>query len=97
MKAVYIEPDQSTSLGAPTAPFEVVDLDWVFKHDFANWLPSFLDELKAMKKMNTFKIIRGRILVTLSSITARWVLRQRFKANGLLGRRKARLVARRNE
>ena len=43
--------------------------------------------------MNTFKIIKGRILANNSSITTRQVLRQKFKANSLLRRRKARLIA----
>ena len=97
IKAIYIKPNQLTSLRAPIALFKAIDLNWVFKHDFANQLLSFLDKLKAIKKINTFKIIRGRILVTFSLITARQVLRQRFKANGLLRRRKVRLVAKRNK
>jgi hypothetical protein len=47
--------------------------------------------------MNTFKIVRGQILANTSSIIARWILRQKFKANRLVARRKAKLVARGNE
>ena len=61
--------------------------------DAINWVLSILDKLKSLKKINAFKIIRGRILANSSLITARQVLWQKFKANSLIRRRKARLVA----
>jgi hypothetical protein len=37
--------------------------------DATNWVLSVLDKLKSLKKINTFKIIRGHILANSFSIT----------------------------
>jgi hypothetical protein len=71
-----------------------VELVDALEQDAASWIPPILDELRSLKKLNTFKVIRGRIPADRTFATTRWVLRQKFKADGLPGRRKARLVAR---
>ena len=71
IKAIQIKPNQLTSLRAPTAPFKAVNLNQAFTQDATNWVLSILNKLKSLKKINTFKIIKGRILANNSSIIAR--------------------------
>ena len=94
MKAVHLEDEDTTSLGAPTAPFEAIELEEALKEDAPKWLEAIYEEGNSLKKLNTFTIMRGKIPNGRKVITSRWVLRKKFKANGSIARRKARLVAR---
>jgi hypothetical protein len=57
MKAVHLEPETSGSLGAPTAPFEVIELRDALKEDVPGWCEAILAEAKSLQQMNTFTII----------------------------------------
>ena len=59
MKAVHLEPETSTSLGAPTAPFEAIELRDALKEDAPSWREAILAEARSLQQMNTFTIMRG--------------------------------------
>ena len=59
MKAVHLEPKTSTSLGAPTAPFEAIELRDALKEDAPGWREAILAEARSLQQMNTFTIMRG--------------------------------------
>jgi hypothetical protein len=98
LNAVQLESEKSTSLGAPSPPFEGVDTFDALEHDPKTWSQSVLEELRGLASRTSFSILKKHQipsdLANRSVVTARFVLRQKFKANGLVGRRKARLVAR---
>jgi hypothetical protein len=57
MKAVHLEPKTSTSLGAPTAPFEAIELRDALKEDAPSWRKAILAKAKSLQQMNTFTIM----------------------------------------
>ena len=90
--AVHLDTD-SASLGAPVAPFEAITVAEAMSEDALNWKTAIANELKALASMNTFKIIKGNT-ESVKVISSRWVLRKKFRADGTIARRKARLVIR---
>jgi hypothetical protein len=94
MKAVHLEDEDTTSLGVPTAPFEAIELEEALKEDAPKWLEAIYAKGTALKKLNTFTIMRGKIPNGRKVITSHWVLKKKFKANCSIARRKAQLVAR---
>ena len=74
MKAVHLENEDTTSLGAPTAPFEAIELEEALKEDAPRWLEAIRAEGTALKNLNTFTIMRGKIPTRRKVITSRWVL-----------------------
>ena len=61
IKAVYLEPKNSTSLGAPTAPFEAIELADALYEDAQLWHAAIKAECSSFKEANTATIIRGRL------------------------------------
>jgi hypothetical protein len=57
LKAVHLELETSTSLGAPTAPFEAIELRDALKEDAPSWRKAILAEAKSLQQMNTFTIM----------------------------------------
>jgi hypothetical protein len=57
MKAVYLVPETSGSLGVPTVPFEVIELRDVLKEDTSGWCEAILTEAKSLQQMNIFTIM----------------------------------------
>src|ERR1700761_2587921 len=90
MKAVHIDMEDSTSLGAPTAPFEAVTEEETMKEDAPEWQKAKLSELQSLKDTNTYAIVNspeGRKI-----IRSRWVHRKKFDSEGNLSRFKSRVV-----
>jgi len=57
-KAIYLEPESSTSLKVLTPPYKAIDLDDTLASENAqNWLKAILRKLQAFKSINTFKIL----------------------------------------
>ena len=65
-------------MGAPTAPFEAIELKDALKEDAPRWRKAILVEANSLKLMKTFTIIRGKIPNGRKVITSRWVLRKKF-------------------
>jgi hypothetical protein len=97
MKAVHLEPETSTSLGAPTAPFEAIELRDALKEDAPGWREAILAEARSLQQMNTFTIMRGVVPNGKKLISCRWVLKKKFNSQMHLIRKKARMVIRGNE
>jgi hypothetical protein len=97
MKAVHLEPETSTSLGAPTAPFEAIELRDALKEDAPGWREAILAEARSLQQMNTFTIMRGEVPNGKKLISCRWVLKKKFNSQMHLIRKKARMVIRGNE
>jgi hypothetical protein len=89
LKAVYLDSKELTSLGAPSVPFEAIELEEALKEDAPAWLEAIDQELKSLKMNNTFAIIRGKIPNGHKVISCRWVLKKKLKRSGLINRRKA--------
>jgi hypothetical protein len=49
MKAVYLEPKTSTSLGAPTALFEAIELRDALKEDAPGWRKAILAKARSLQ------------------------------------------------
>ena len=97
MKAVHLESETSTSLGAPTAPFEAIELRDALKEDAPGWQEAILVEARSLQQMNTFTIMRGVVPNGKKLISCRWVLKKKFNSQMHLIRKKARMVIRGNE
>lgn len=93
MKAVHLG-DNSTSLGAPTAPFEAIELEAAMQEDAPGWRNAIHEELSSLLKMNTFTIMRGRVPQGRQLLPTRLVLRKKFNTRGDVIRLKARLCIR---
>ncbi|KAI0992570.1 hypothetical protein K3495_g15615, partial [Podosphaera aphanis] len=94
LNALHIEQDQdSTSLGAPSVPFESLTIEQAFSENEEAWKASLLDELKSLERNKTFEIIEGNYKAENGRklISSRWVLRNKFSADGSIARRKARI------
>jgi hypothetical protein len=74
IKAVHLEPETSTSLGAPTTPFEAIELRDALKEDAPGWREAILAEAKSLQQMNTFTIMWGRVPNGKKLISCQWVL-----------------------
>jgi hypothetical protein len=97
LKAVHLEPETSGSLGAPAAPFEVIELRDALKEDAPGWREAILAEARSLQQMNTFTIMWGVVPNGKKLISSRWVLKKKFNSRMHLVRKKARLVIRGNE
>lgn len=91
--AVHLETEESSSLGVPAAPFEAITVAEAMQEDAPGWKAAINAELKALVDMNTFKVMRGD-KQKVKVISSRWVLRKKFRADGSIARKKARLVIR---
>lgn len=91
--AVHLEAEECSSLGVPAAPFEAITIAEAMQEDAPGCKAAISAELKALVDMNTFKVMRGDKL-KIKVISSRWVLRKKFRANGSIARKKARLVIR---
>jgi len=94
-KAVYLEPESSTSLGVPTPPYEAIDLDDALaSEDAQDWLKAISRELQALKSINIFKILYRALPEGRKLISSCWVLRCKFNTALHVACRKAQLVIR---
>jgi hypothetical protein len=93
-KALHLEDDDTVSLGAPTAPFEAIELDAAMREDAPGWRKSIHEELQALLDMNTFDIRRGRIPQGRQVLPCRLVLKKKFNTRGEIIRLKSRLCVR---
>ena len=91
MKAVNLEAENTTSLGAPTAPFDAIKLDQALRKDAPGWIKAIFEEFLAHKRMNTYTIIRGRVPKERSLLLSKIVLRHKYNAKEVVIRKKARL------
>src|SRR5204863_3336209 len=75
MKAVHLE--GNNSLGALITPFELVSEEEAMKEDAPAWLEAIKAELKSIKEVKTYSVVRelpkGR-----TAIGCKWVLRRKF-------------------
>ena len=94
MKAVNLEAENTTSLGAPTAPFDAIELDQALREDAPGWMKAIFEEFLAHKRMNTYTIMRGRVPEGRSLLPSKIVLRHKYNAKGVVIRKKARLCIR---
>ncbi len=90
MKAIHLKGNDS--LGALITPFKLVSEEEAIKEDAPAWLEAIKVELKLIKEVKTYSVIRelpkGRTV-----ISCKWVLRRKFNVNdGSITRKKARLV-----
>jgi hypothetical protein len=67
-------------LGAPTAPFEVIELRDALKEDAPGWREAILVEAKSLQQMNTFTIMWERVPNRKKLISCQWVLRKKFNS-----------------
>jgi hypothetical protein len=91
MNAVYLEAGNTTLLGAPTAPFDAIELDQALREDAPGWMNAIFEEFLAHKRINTYIIMRGRVLVGRSLLLSRLILRHKFNGKGVVICKKARL------
>jgi hypothetical protein len=56
LQAVHIE-GESSSIGIPTAPFELITLEEAMQEDALIWKDALQAELQALKETGTFLII----------------------------------------
>jgi hypothetical protein len=94
MNAVHLEAGNTTSLGAPTTPFDAIELDQALREDAPGWMNAIFEEFLAYRRMNTYIIMRGRVLVGRSLLPSRLILRHKFNGKGVVIRKKARLCIR---
>ncbi|KAI0995900.1 hypothetical protein K3495_g12281 [Podosphaera aphanis] len=95
LNALLIEHrEEPTSLGVPAVPFESLTLKQAFSEDKSAWEASLLDELMSLEKNNSFEIIEGDHSTGNGRklISSRWVLMNKFNADGSIARKKARIV-----
>ena len=71
IKAVYFKPKNSTSLGAPTAPFEAIKLTDALYGDAQLWHTVIKAECSSFKEAGTATIIRGRLPLGRNLISSR--------------------------
>ena len=94
-KAVYLEPESSTSLKVPTLLYKAIDLDNILaSENTQDWLKAISRELQALKSINTFKILYRALPEGRKLISSRWILRRKFNTALRVACRKARLVIR---
>ncbi|KAI0990909.1 hypothetical protein K3495_g17278, partial [Podosphaera aphanis] len=94
INALHIEHrEESASLGVPAIPFESLTLEQAFSENRQAWEESLLDELKSLEKNETFEIIDAdsQSANNRKLISSRWVLRNKFNADGSIARRKSRI------
>jgi hypothetical protein len=83
-----------TLLGALTALFNVIELNQALREDAPGWINAIFKEFLVYKRINTYIIIRGRVLVGRSLLLSRLILRHKFNSKGVVIRKKARLYIR---
>ncbi|KAI0994012.1 hypothetical protein K3495_g14172 [Podosphaera aphanis] len=93
-KAVFINAEESTSLGAPTPPCESITVEQAMEDDEIGWIDAITKELLALQSTGTFTIIKGEPPVGRKLISSRLVLRYKLGANSTERVKKARVVAR---
>jgi hypothetical protein len=93
LKAVHLD-DNTTSLGAPTAPFEAIELDAAIQEDALGWRKSIKQELSSLLKMHTFTIMKGRVPQGRQLLPTRLVLKKKFNTKDEVIRLKSRLCSR---
>jgi hypothetical protein len=81
-------------LGAPTAPFDAIELDQALREDAPSWINAIFEEFLAYRRINTYTIIRGRVPVRRSLLLSRLILRHKFNSKGVVIRKKTRLCLR---
>jgi hypothetical protein len=94
MKAVHLEAENTTSLGAPTAPFDAIELDQALREDAPGWMKAIFEEFLSLKRMHTYTIMRGRVPEGRSLLPSKLVLKHKYNAKGEVIRKKARLCIR---
>jgi hypothetical protein len=94
INAVHLEAGNTTSLGAPTAPFDTIELDQALREDAPGWINAIFEEFLAHRRINTYTIIRGRVPVGRLLLLSRLILRHKFNSKGVVIRKKARLCIR---
>jgi hypothetical protein len=94
INAVHLKAGNTTSLRAPIALFDTIELDQALKEDTLGWINAIFKEFLAYRRINTYTIMRGRVLVRRSLLLSRLILRHKFNGKGVVIRKKARLCIR---
>ena len=91
MKAVYLKAENTTSLGVPTAPFNIIKLDQALREDAPGWIKAIFKEFLSLKRIHTYIIIRGRVPEGRLLLLSKLVLKHKYNAKGEVICKKARL------
>ncbi|KAI0993604.1 hypothetical protein K3495_g14580 [Podosphaera aphanis] len=93
-QAVHINEGESSSIQVPTPPFESITVEQAMHEDPELWKEAIKSELISLKKTGTYTILSGSPPPGKKLISSKIVLRKKFKGDGTLSRRKARIVIR---
>ncbi|KAI0996190.1 hypothetical protein K3495_g11988, partial [Podosphaera aphanis] len=93
-QVVHIEEGKLSSIQVPTPPFESITVEQALLEDPKLWKDAIKSELKSLKDANTYIILSGTAPPGKRVVSSKIVLRNKFKSDGSLARRKARIVVR---
>ncbi|KAI0999426.1 hypothetical protein K3495_g8772 [Podosphaera aphanis] len=93
-QVVHIEEGKSSSIQVPTPLFESITVEQAMLEDPKLWKDAIKSELKSLKDANTYTILSGTAPPGKRVISSKIVLRKKFKSDGSLVRRKARIFVR---
>ncbi|KAI0994026.1 hypothetical protein K3495_g14157 [Podosphaera aphanis] len=93
-QTVHINEGDSSSIQVPTPPFESITVEQAMHEDPELWKEAIKSELIPLKKTGTYTILSGSPPPGKKLISSKIVLRKKFKRDGTLSRRKARIVIR---
>lgn len=93
-QAVHINAGESSSIQVPTPPFESITVEQAMHEDPKLWKEAIKSELRSLQATNTYTILTGSPPPGKKIISSKIVLRKKFRSDGSLDRRKARIVVR---
>ena len=91
IKAVYLKAKNTTSLGAPIAPFNAIKLDQALREDTFSWIKAIFKEFLSLKRIHTYTIIRGRVPEGRLLLLSKLILKHKYNAKGEVIYKKVRL------